>query len=129
MLYMMKAYKISSDYIWDYYLQTKNFEEAVVFYDAYLRIDQSNAELLYKLCYSLNEVGRYDEALKQLQKTDLQNEKIYFIYGKTYENLGDKKKAIEYYRKSLKINPNYQDAKNRLVAIAESSEIYKYLKK
>lgn len=118
MLYMMNHSKISSEYIWDYYLQTKNFEEAVVFYDAYMITEKSNTDVLYKLCYSLNELGRYNEALKQLQKIDFKDTKCYFIHGKTYENLGNKKKAIEYYKKALKIDKNYTEAKEALAKIS-----------
>ena len=111
----IKSYfSVSSEYVWDYYLKTKKFEDAAIYYD-FISTTTYNADILYKLCYSLNEAGRYDEALKQLQtKTDFKDTKCYFIHGKTYENLGDKKKAIEYYKKALKIDKNYKDAKERL---------------
>ncbi len=79
------------------------------YYIDWLAMDQLGNQL-----FSLE---RYDEARLIFENNALefpQRDLVHVSLAKTYEKLGMKKQAIESYKKTLLINPNFEEARNRL---------------
>ena len=72
-------------------------------------------------------MGDYKKALSDLQKAQLINSKsheVCFSIGDTYSNLGDNDKAIEYFKKTLEIKPDFEIAiENLITKLAETNSI------
>ena len=64
---------------------------------------------------SLIDEKLYDNALKfakELLKENDQDEEIYYYIGNIYSSLEEYNKSIEYYDKTIKLNPKYEKAYN-----------------
>ncbi len=73
---------------------------------------QLNDDQIYQAGYWLAQSGKYNEALAQFQKAKNQNDpRILNYIGYTTRKLGRVSEAMGYYRKALKINPDYTFAR------------------
>ena len=73
---------------------------------------QLNDDQIYQAGYWLAQSGKYNEALAQFQKAKNQNDpRILNYIGYTTRKLGRVSEAMGYYRKALKINPDYTVAR------------------
>jgi tetratricopeptide (TPR) repeat protein len=69
--------------------------------------ERENAEILFKMGYTLNRLERYDEALEYILdslKIDDQNPFAYAEAAKAYEALGDKEKAQTFQAKAKELD-------------------------
>ena len=69
---------------------------------------------------------RYKDAIDAFNKALSLNSKIPIVWtdlGIAYEAINDKDSAIKCYRKALEINPNFQEAINRLNNLLDSSKV------
>jgi len=68
-----------------------------------------NAETLFKMGYTLKEQERYDEALEYFIESLEQDDANPFAYlelSNVYKELGDEKKAQEFYEKAIALEPD-----------------------
>ena len=71
-----------------------------------------NAEILFKMGYTMSELERYDEALEYFEnslKYDDENPFAYLEISKIYKKLGDDEKAELYYEKGVEIDEDIKD--------------------
>lgn len=90
----------------------QNFETAENDFPEDPRIDFNKGTSLLK-------GGRAEEAIPYLKKSldlpnDTQKSKSYFNLGKAYSAKGEKKKALDAYRKALDINPDLSEARQNI---------------
>lgn len=90
--------------------------EPIVTKDSEYRL--SGAHLLVYCLIMLNKEYKAIEQCEQiLSQTDVSTEqKIHFIYleARAYEKLGKKDLAVKFYQETIRIDPDYRDAKNRI---------------
>ncbi|WP_297521357.1 tetratricopeptide repeat-containing diguanylate cyclase [uncultured Clostridium sp.] len=110
-------------------------------YDIILKKDKINgtdtaASVLSNIAYANIKLGEFDEGLKQLEKSEEYHKKIqdnyglvvtYENYASYYEEIGNAKLAIDYYKKTLKLHSeaeNYyglEDTLNALIKCVEEN--------
>lgn len=92
------------------------YEEAIKMFDKVLKTNPKNPTALYEKAYSLNAMGKQDEARKLLEKginiaePTLDYAGMYLLLGAIYDDQGKIDKSIETYEKALHIediNPEY----------------------
>lgn len=103
---------------WAYSLQGR-YEEAIQECHNAIAIDPDFGNPYNDLGAYLIEKGRLDEAIMWLEKAAISRryDAYFFPYynlGKIWEAKGDWNKAIEYYKDSLRENPDYEPAKSAL---------------
>lgn len=72
--------------------------------------DASLKEAEANLYYKLGDVAKYKEIMEQIVANDPNNPDLLYNLGVSAGQLGDKEKALEYYKKALSIRPNYGSA-------------------
>ena len=86
----------------------------------------NNNEEKFNIAKQLHYSGRIKEAQKiyiKLLKIYNNNHILYHLVGTTYLQLKEQKPAIEYFKLSLKYNPNFPDTYNNMgIALAENKE-------
>lgn len=60
--------------------------------------------------YNLGKIDKYNQLMKEIVKKDPTNATLYYNLGVTSAELGDKKGAIEYYKKAIEFDPNMVSA-------------------
>ena len=68
--------------------------------------------------------GNYEQALKHFKKAVSRDGSLSdarFYVAETYLKLGDRRKAIEAYEKTLEVDPNYFSARAKLDMLTERS--------
>lgn len=76
-----------------------------------------NPETLFtkaKTAYDSNNFEKALEAYKEIEKQNVESFELYYNIGNCYFKLNQIAKSIQYYSKSLKLEPNNNDAKNNL---------------
>lgn len=76
-----------------------------------------NPETLFakaKTAYDSNNFEKALEAYQEIEKQNVESFELYYNIGNCYFKLNQIAKSIQYYSKSLKIQPNNADAKNNL---------------
>lgn len=76
-----------------------------------------NPETLFtkaKTAYDSNNFEKALEAYQEIEKQNVESFALYYNIGNCYYKLNQIAKSIQYYSKSLKIEPNNSDAKNNL---------------
>jgi len=99
----------------DELLDAENYEEAIIYYDAALKIDPFNVSALFSKGLALDNLGRLDEAISYYDKVlALDPNDVDTLYHKGFalDSLGRFSEAIIYYDRVLAINPNDTDALN-----------------
>jgi tetratricopeptide (TPR) repeat protein len=100
-----------------YYSSIGEREKAVPFFDQSLEIDYTYFDAYREESICLYNMGKYEEALKKLQKAvSIKSDfsVAYYWMGRCYEKLNNKKDAINSYQLALQIDPDYDEAKDAL---------------
>ncbi len=95
-------------------------EEAAAAYVKLVEKDPEDGGLRTSLAGALGALGRYDEAIEQLQKAiDLQplNPEAYHNRAVIHERRGDGAAAVHDYQTALRYNPQYQPSRDSLVRL------------
>jgi tetratricopeptide (TPR) repeat protein len=77
---------------------------------------------LNSIAYQLAGAGRPEEGIELLKlavELHPREANLYDSIGEFYLNTGQKEKAVEYYRKALEVNPNFENAKRMLEKITK----------
>ncbi len=89
--------------------EKENLERALAIYSEANIKDPNNAEILFKMGYTLALQGRDPEALEYLFesiKNDASNPFSYEEVSKIYEKMGDSEKAQQYHKMAVEIDEN-----------------------
>jgi len=81
-------------------------ENAFTYFDKGIKVEPDYATVWHNKGWLLNKIGKYDEAIECFNKTlelDSGRAVTYENLADVYLNKGDKKKALEYYYKAVKI--------------------------
>ncbi|MBT8256048.1 MAG: tetratricopeptide repeat protein [Bacteroidia bacterium] len=79
---------------------------------------RSEADLAYKM----GDMAKYDKLMNEVVKVDPNNPELYYNLGVSAGQLGDDKKAKEYYRKAMELKPNYDLAQINMAALLLKGE-------
>lgn len=74
------------------------------------------------MSYTMGDIARYNEIMKQIVATDPTNPEIYFNLGVGSGEIGDTKKAIGYYEQALELKPDYEGALINIAVLKLSGE-------
>lgn len=87
------------------------YDDAIAKYKEALKLEPDNASANYELSYSLYSSGKGKEAIPYLEKVIQLNSmggQPYDMLGNIYDDSDDGSKALEYYDKGIKLEPDYQ---------------------
>ncbi|WP_310991954.1 tetratricopeptide repeat protein [Aequorivita marina] len=74
------------------------------------------------MSYKMGDIERYNELMNEIVASDPDNPEIYFNLGVGSAEIGNKEKAIEYYKQALELKPDYQGALINLAVLKLSGE-------
>ncbi len=100
-----------------YYSYSGDKTKAIVFFDRSLSVDYNYMPAYVEKAMVFYDSGRYDEALKVLNRAvTLQNkfDEGYYWRGRCLEKLNKPGEAVEEYRMALMYSPDYTEAKEAL---------------
>ncbi len=63
-----------------------------------------------EMAYKVGDMDRYNRLMEEIVAADPDNPEVYYNLGVGSNKMGDKEKAIEYYKKALELDPNYAEA-------------------
>ena len=89
--------------------ENEDLDKAIALYREANIKEPQNAEVLFKMGYTLSQADRKDEALEYLLESveaDKENPFAYKTISEIYAELGDEEKANEYYEKAKKLDEN-----------------------
>ena len=95
---------------------TKDFNEAVKYFDKALKFNPDLVEALCNKGANLSNIGKYDEAMKIFDEVEKKCEKydnceiISMNKGITLSKIGKSKEAIKYFGKAIELNPRHTGA-------------------
>jgi tetratricopeptide (TPR) repeat protein len=116
--YPTKDYKKESLFIKGLYYSTiGEREKAIPFFDQSLEIDYTYFDAYREESICLYNMGKYEEALKKLQKAvSIKSDfsVAYYLMGRCYEKLNNKQDAINSYQLAVQTDPDYDEAKDAL---------------
>ena len=93
----------------------KNFNVAKNLFDETIRLNSQNARAWYGRGTSYDELGQYEQAIQDLNKSIELNPnyaKAYNNRGNAYRHLKQYERAIQDYTRSIQLDPNYDKARN-----------------
>ena len=100
-----------------YYSATGNKQKALNLFDSCLALEYTYMFAYREKAIVLYDLGKYEEALKVLDKAVTVQNKFdegYYWMGRCYEKLNRIKDAIDSYHSALLYNPDYDEAKDAL---------------
>ena len=100
--------------------QAGRFEEAAKAYGDMVKTNPEDGALRASYAGALGALGRYDEAMQQLEeaiKLEPLNPEPYHNRGVIYEKRGQREAAIHEYQTALRYNPQYEPSKQALVRL------------
>jgi tetratricopeptide (TPR) repeat protein len=103
-----------------YYSSIGEKQKAITFFDNCLALDYTYMFAYREKGITLYDMGKYEEALKVLDKAvTLQNkfDEGYYWMGRCFEKLNKPNDAIESYRTALLYNPDFVEAKDALAKL------------
>lgn len=106
---------------WAYSMQGK-LEEAIDECYTAIELDESYGNPYNDIGAYLIDMGKYDEAVEWFERAInapryLSRHFPYFNLGRVYEKKGDWFSALKFYNDALKIDPNYESAKNAVIKL------------
>jgi len=87
--------------------ENNDLDKAIALYREANIKEPQNAEVLFKMGYTLSQAGRKDEALEYLLESvevDDENPFAYKTISEIYTELGDEEKAAEFYKKAKELD-------------------------
>lgn len=96
-------------YLGQSFYDQQKYDEAMQYYDKVLAIDPNDVNPLNYKAQILDEMGKNEEVLSVIEKTDIDNpnqEYLQFTMSFILANLEREDKAKTYHEKALKINTN-----------------------
>jgi tetratricopeptide (TPR) repeat protein len=107
------------------YLEQGNKEKATELMKA-ARAENPNDVYLMRadadMSYKMGDLERYNMLMNKIVASDPDNPEIYFNLGVGTAEIGDKEKAIGYYKKALELKPDYESALINLSVLKLSGE-------
>ena len=94
-----------------FYQNSKEYEQALTTYGSLLSLDPQNQDVTFNIGAILFEQEKYDEAMDNFNEISKRDENFYRAYygrGRCYEPKGEKKKAVDEYKKCLSIKPDFE---------------------
>jgi tetratricopeptide (TPR) repeat protein len=88
--------------------EKKRYKDAITVAKRILAADKDNEEALFYVAHGLYYLGRLKQSLqfwKRLKAINLAERNLHLNMGACYEDLGNRRLAIRYYKKELEINP------------------------
>ncbi len=74
------------------------------------------------LAYKMGDIAKYNSLMQEVIASDPNNPELYYNLGVSAAKIDQKDKAMEYYKKSLEIDPNFTNAKINIAALILSGE-------
>jgi tetratricopeptide (TPR) repeat protein len=108
-----------------WFAQKGEAEKAIEYYKKAIEIDPEYVFAHGRLALVLGNQGRFDEALEQcliVLKHRPDDKEMYCNVGVLLEKKGQINEAIEYYQKSLQVDPNYEKARGLLTEAMKKKE-------
>ena len=106
--------------------QEKRYEESERLYRALAQADPGDAGLRSSLAGVLGALGRYEEAMHELDAAlarDPINPEGYHNKGALLERLGRRDQAIEQYRTAVRYRPDFEPSRQALARLTGSAEV------
>jgi CRP-like cAMP-binding protein/tetratricopeptide (TPR) repeat protein len=100
-------------------MQTGQFAESSVFFEAALAINPHYLESRINLTVALSECKRHDDAVKLLLETSPKNIRVYYLLGKIFYETGKFAEALTAFTLAADINGNYYDVGPRLTQLRD----------
>jgi tetratricopeptide (TPR) repeat protein len=100
--------------------------EAAETYARLVQQDPKDSSLRTSLAGALGALGRYDEAMRQLDvaiKIEPLNAEAYHNRGAVFERQGKRAAAVDEYRTAVRYNPSYQPSREALVRLTGSADV------
>jgi tetratricopeptide (TPR) repeat protein len=100
--------------------------EAAAAYERLVAQDPRDASLRTSLAGALGALGRYDEAMQQLEvavKLEPLNVEAYHNRAVIFERRGDRRAAIELYRTAVRYDPHYEPSRAALLRLTGSADV------
>jgi tetratricopeptide (TPR) repeat protein len=72
--------------------------------------------------YELGEINRFNTMMKKAERLEPENDVLQYNLGVVAAQLGEKEKALGYYRKAIKLNPTNENSYLNLAALILSDE-------
>jgi tetratricopeptide (TPR) repeat protein len=104
------------------YQQKNQHAKAVTAFGQAIEIKSNNADYFYARCVSYSWLGNFGSAIRDCETASRMrpgNADLLGTLGRLYEDSGQKKQAIETYRRALAINPNQAEARDGLKALTK----------
>lgn len=100
--------------------KNQDYPQAEILFQSLIKSGYTNADVYLGYAASLLKQDKITEAfniLKEAIHYNIVNEQIYYNLAEIYYSEDNKKEALENYRLALKINPDFQPAKDRISEI------------
>jgi predicted AlkP superfamily phosphohydrolase/phosphomutase/Flp pilus assembly protein TadD len=108
------------------HFEAGRYEEAAKAYQALVKEKPDDGSLRASLAGTLGALGRYDEALVQLNeavKLTPLNPEGYHNRGVIYERQGKTEQAVKEYRTAVRYSPQYEPSRRALVRLTGSADV------
>jgi tetratricopeptide (TPR) repeat protein len=105
-----------------YYSNVGDKTKALQLFDSCIIYDYTFLDAHIEKGIILYDLKKYDQSIKSFEKVmsiSSTNPEPYYWIGRNYEGLGRKEEAIDYYRKTLGLDENFEDAKKALANLAK----------
>jgi tetratricopeptide (TPR) repeat protein len=109
----------------DYYKLGGHFDRAADCYTHAIALDPEAPEPYFNRCLSYCRLGRYEDALQDINKVIEINDGLveaYYTKGLVYRYMQDDDRAEEEFRRALKVDPDYVKAREELDVIRRKKE-------
>jgi tetratricopeptide (TPR) repeat protein len=100
--------------------------EALAAYERLVKTEPEDATLRTSMAGALGALGRYDEAMTQLDaavRLDPLNVEAYHNRGVVFERRNDPKAAVEEYRRAVRYSPQYEPSRRALQRLTGTADV------